>query len=272
MWGIGHRNSQRSDYPFVTSPIFRSMSRTPVKSSSEPDVVAPRDQAILRVQRAAPRPPRRNDEARALVSFSLEPGDAHVLAGETGSGKTALLEMIGLARPPARGGVELFGLDLGQVEPRDRYRLRRRMGFIFQNPRLVEDLSSRDNIALAAEAAGRRPADYASHIEELLAWVGLGRRADMMAGGLDEEGRRRLAVARAVINRPDLLIADEPGLESGMVILKLLADLNEAGTTILMATQDLDLAARSGAQVTLLTHATSARPDPGEPVADSSAP
>ena len=248
------------------------MSRTPVKSSSEPDVAAPRDRAILRVQRAAPRPPRRGGETRTVVSFSLEPGDAHVLAGEAGSGKTALLEMIGLARPPACGGVELFGLDLGRIEPRDRYRLRRRLGFIFQNPRLIEDLSARDNVALAAEAAGRRPADYASHVEELLAWVGLGRKAGQMAGGLDEEGRRRLAVARAVINRPDLLIADEPGLENGMVILKLLADLNQAGTTLLMATQDLDLAARSGAEVTFLTRTTAARPGSGEPVAETRAP
>jgi cell division transport system ATP-binding protein len=248
------------------------MSRTPVKSPDESAAAGPRDPTVLRVQRAAPRPPRRGGEARAVVSFSLQPGDAHILAGDAGSGKTALLEMIGLARPPARGGVELFGIDLARLPQSDRFRLRRRIGFIFQHPRLIEGLSARDNVALAAEAAGRLPADYASQIEELLAWVGLGRRAGMMAGGLDEEGRRRLALARAVINRPDLLIADEPAQEGGLAILGLLADLNEAGTTLLMTTQDLDLAAQSGAEVTLLTHAPATRSDQTGPRGETAAP
>jgi cell division transport system ATP-binding protein len=231
------------------------MSRTAVTALTESETPATADPAVLQLRRASPRPSRRGGDPRAPVSFSLFSGEAHVVAGDPGTGKSALLEMIGLARPPARGGIELFGQDLSRVRPRDRYRLRRRIGFIFQYPRLVEDLSVRDNVALAAAAADREALDYNRQIDEVLAWVGLGRRARLMAGGLAEDDRRRLAVARAVINRPDLLIADEPVGEGGLEILKLLADLNEAGTTLLMAMHDADLAGRSGAGVTLLTHA-----------------
>jgi len=236
------------------------MSRTPVTALTESETPANPDPAVLRVQRASPRPSRRGGEPRAAVSFSLFPGEAHVVAGEPGCGKSALLETIGLARPPARGGIELFGQDLARVRPRERYRLRRRIGFIFQYPRLVEDLSVRDNVALAAAAADRQAGDYTGQIDEVLVWVGLGRRARLMAGGLAEDERRRLGVARAVINRPDLLIADEPVGEGGLEILNLLADLNQAGTTLLMAMHDPDLAARTGAGVTLLSHAPPVQP------------
>lgn len=259
MSGIGHRNSEDTESPFFTSPIFRSMSRTAAEASIATQPSPPGDAAVLRVQRAAPRAGRGAAEARCAVTFALDPGDAHVLAGDPGSGKTAILEMIGLARPPARGGIELFGRDLATVRPRDRHGLRRRIGFIFQHPRLIADLSAWDNVALAAATADREAADYAAQIDEVLAWVGLGRRGAMMAGGLDEEGRRRLGVARAVINRPDLLIADDPAADGGLAILKLLADLNEAGATLLMAMGDVDLAAQTGADITYLTAASQAR-------------
>jgi cell division transport system ATP-binding protein len=144
------------------------------------------------------------------------------------------------------------------VRPRERHRLRRRIGVMFQDLRLVDVMSVWDNVALAARAAGRGRDDYGRQIDELLAWVGLARRAAEPSGGLDEEGRRRVALARAVINRPDLILADEPDGGQGMAILKLLSDLNLAGTAMLIATRDQVLAGRSGAELTLL----SAGPEP----------
>ena len=167
-----------------------------------------------------------------------------------GAGKTAMLETIALARPPDRGAIELFGRNVARVRPAARYVLRRRIGMIFQDLRLIDALSGRDNVALAARAAGRSPDDYEKPLAQVLGWVGLARQADEPVSHLDAEGRGRLAVARAVINAPDLLIADEP---VGEAMLKLLSELNEAGTTILMATRDADLAEQSGAEVTCLT-------------------
>ncbi|HLZ82438.1 MAG TPA: ATP-binding cassette domain-containing protein [Caulobacteraceae bacterium] len=183
------------------------------------------------------------------LSLDLEPGSAHVITAGPGAGKSAMLETIALARPPARGAIELFGRNLAGVRPSARYALRRRIGMIFQDLRLIDALSARDNVALAARAAGRPPEDYEKPLAQVLSWVGLARLADEPASHLDAEGRGRLAVARAVINAPDLLIADEPG---GEAVLKLLSDLNEAGTTMLIATRDTELAEQSGAEVTAL--------------------
>ncbi len=182
-------------------------------------------------------------------------GGAHVLTGETGCGKTAVLEMIGLARAPARGGLHLFGQDVARVPSAARHTLRRRIGMIFQDLKLVDDLSADDNVALAVQAAGRGGRGVATEIAEVMSWVGLGQRRQAMAGALDDDGRRRLALARAVINRPDLVIADEPAGKSGQAILALLADLNQAGTAILLATRDGALAANAGAEVTHMSRA-----------------
>jgi len=190
-------------------------------------------------------------------------GGSHVLTGEAGAGKTAVLEMIALARPPESGGIELFGEDVGAVAPRDRHALRRRIGMIFQDPRLVDTLSAYDNVALAARAVGRRAADYGKQIDEVLSWVGLGRQSATVAGDLGDEARRRLAVARAVINRPDVVIADEPARRGDQAVLRLLADLNQTGTAILLATRDGTLAASAGPDATHLSRETASWPAGG---------
>lgn len=204
---------------------------------------------MLRLQSVAVRQSAGDSEGVA-ISFDVVAGGAHVLTGETGSGKTAILEMIGLARTPARGGLELFGQNVARVPRPARHTLRRRIGMIFQDLRLVDDLSADDNVALAVRAAGRVGQGLATEIAEVLSWVGLGQRRQAMAGALDDDGRRRLALARAVINRPDLVIADEPAGKTSQAILALLADLNQAGTAILLATRDGALAANAGAEVT----------------------
>jgi cell division transport system ATP-binding protein len=223
------------------------MSRIPIKAVNESQTPAAREPDVVRLLGAAFR--RAKGRAGPGLSLDLESGSAHVITAGPGAGKTALLEGIALARPPDKGVVELFGRNVAKVRPAGRYGLRRRIGMIFQDLRLIDALSARDNVILAAKAAGRLPDDYDKPIIEVLTWVGLARRADDPAAELDEEGRGRLAVARAVINGPDLLIADEP---SGEAVLKLLSDLNRAGTTMLIATGDAELAEQSGAEVTAL--------------------
>ena len=222
------------------------MSRKPITfDENEPD--AGHQPSVVRLLGAAVR--REGGKAGPPLSLDLEEGTAHVITAGPGAGKTAMLEAIALAKPPKLGVIELFGRNIAKAPMKSRYRLRRRIGMIFQDLRLVDDLSARDNVALAARAAGRRPDDYDKPLVEVLSWVGLARRADDPASDLDDDDRGRLAVARAVINRPDLLIVDEP---SGESVMKLLSELNRAGTAMLIATRDADLAARSGAEVTAL--------------------
>jgi cell division transport system ATP-binding protein len=224
------------------------MSRKPIIAVNESQTPAAREPDVVRLLGAAVRRAK-GGRAGPPLSLDLETGSAHVITAGPGAGKTALLEAIALARPPDKGAVELFGRNVAKVRPAGRYALRRRIGMIFQDLRLIDALSVRDNVTLAAKAVGRPRDDYDMPIAEVLAWVGLARRAEDPAAELDEEGRGRLAVARAVINRPDLLIADEP---SGEAVLKLLSDLNRAGTTMLIATRDAELAEQSGAEVTAL--------------------
>jgi len=218
------------------------MSRKPAKTLIESETQDAGPPAVMRLHRAVA-----DGGARSPLSLTLEAGASHFLTGDAGSGKTAILEMVALARPPARGGLELFERDAATIRPENRFALRRRIGVVFQDLRLIDDMSAFDNIALAARAAGRDMARYGNEINELLSWVGLGRRLDDLARDFDDEGRRRLAVARAVINRPELILADEPAGAAGLSILKLLSDLNRAGTTVLIATRDRELAEKSGA-------------------------
>ncbi len=125
--------------------------------------------------------------------------------------------------------------------------MRRRIGVIFQTPRLIDDLTAFDNLALAVRAVGERPMDRRADISEALSWVGLRQAQHREAGNFRAQERRRLALARAVINRPDLLLADEP---EDRVVLKLLLDLNGAGAALLVATSDAELARRTGGAIT----------------------
>ena len=187
------------------------------------------------------------------ISFELAAGSFHFLTGASGAGKSSLLKLIYLAERPSRGTIELFGRDVDAVHAMDRPFLRRRIGVVFQEFRLLEHLSAFDNVALPLRIAGAKPESYRADVAELLAWVGLKERMHALPPTLSGGEKQRLAIARAVVNRPDILLADEP---TGNVddahairILKLFVDLNRLGTTVLIASHDEDLVARSGQPV-----------------------
>jgi cell division transport system ATP-binding protein len=187
------------------------------------------------------------------LSFALPPGSFHVLTGEAGCGKTSVLGLIGLAQRPAAGRVEMFGRDTATLGRGELARFRRRVGRVFADDRLIDHLSVFDNAALIPRLAGRPRRDHAPEVAQILAWVGLGRRMDALPASLSAGERRRLAIARAMANRAEIVLADEPtgGLDEDGArrVLRLLAELNTAGTTVVMATRDEDLAAASGAPV-----------------------
>ena len=176
------------------------------------------------------------------VSFELTSGSFTFLTGLSGAGKTTLLKLICLAEPPSRGLITLFGEDLATARRSDLPALRRRIGVVFQDFRLLAHLSAYDNVALPLRLAGKRESQYARDVRELLSWVGLGDRMSARPATLSGGEQQRVAIARAVVARPDLLIADEPtgnvDPEMGAKLIRLFAELNRLGTTVLIATHD----------------------------------
>ena len=187
------------------------------------------------------------------VSFELPRGSFHFLTGASGSGKTTILRLIYLAERASRGRVELFGRDLASLAAKEKPLIRRKIGVVFQEFRLLDHLTCFDNAALPPRLGGAKPASYRADVAELLAWVGLGDRMHYMPAAMSGGEKQRLAIARAVIGRPDILLADEPtgNVDHAMSlrILRLFLELNRLGTTVLIASHDEELVARSGKPV-----------------------
>ena len=184
-------------------------------------------------------------ETLSDVSFTLKSGAFYFLTGASGAGKTSLLKLLYLAQRPSRGVVRLFGEDAG-VLPRARLPgFRRRIGVVFQDFRLVPHLSAYDNIALPLRVAGVPENDVEAPVREMLAWVGLNERSRAKPATLSGGEQQRIAIARAVIGRPEILVADEPtgNVDPAMAerLLHLFESLNRLGTTVVVATHDFHL-------------------------------
>jgi cell division transport system ATP-binding protein len=185
------------------------------------------------------------------ISLSLDRGGFCLLTGASGAGKTTLLKIISLAERPDRGRLILFGRDAGRLDRMARAALRRRIGIVFQDARIVEDWSVSDNVALPLRLAGTAEHEIAGNLRELLAWLGLETRSNAPGLTLSGSERQRVAIARAIIGRPDLLIADEPtgnvDAETANLLARIFQSMNRLGTTVLIATRDLALAPHFGA-------------------------
>jgi cell division transport system ATP-binding protein len=176
------------------------------------------------------------------VSFTLEPGSFSFLTGPSGAGKSTLLKLMFLAERPTRGLISLFGDELAKLKRTDLPALRRRIGVVFQEFRLLNHLTAFENVALPLLIAGRRTAEYRRDVEELLSWVGLGGRLHDKPPTLSGGEQQRVAIARAVVAKPDLLLADEPtgnvDPDIGERLIRLFVELNRFGTTVMIATHD----------------------------------
>lgn len=179
------------------------------------------------------------------VTFSIAPNSFQFLSGPSGAGKTTLLRLILMSIKPTRGVMTLFGEEVSRIDKDRLTNLRRRMGVVFQDFRLLDHLTLYENVALPLRVQELDESSYRAEVMELLAWVGLGHRMHVMPSVLSGGEKQRAAIARALITRPDLLLADEPtgNVDPSLArrLLRLFIELHRLGTSVLIATHDLGL-------------------------------
>jgi cell division transport system ATP-binding protein len=179
------------------------------------------------------------------LSFRIDARSFQFLTGPSGAGKTSLLRMLFLALRPTRGLITMFDQDTASLSKDSRATMRRRIGLVFQDFRLLDHMSTYENVALPLRVLGKEESEYRSEVVELLHWVGLGDRIGAMPPILSGGEKQRAAIARAVISRPQLLLADEPtgnvDPNLGQRLLRLFIELNKSGTSVVIATHDIAL-------------------------------
>jgi cell division transport system ATP-binding protein len=179
------------------------------------------------------------------LSFSVDAQSFQFLSGPSGAGKTTLLRLMLLSLKPTRGLIKIFGRDAATLDKDAITALRRRIGVVFQDFRLLDHLTTYENVALPLRVQGRSESSYRAEVVELLKWVGLGERMNALPPVLSGGEKQRAAIARALIVRPELLLADEPtgNVDPALArrLLRLFIELHKSGTAVVIATHDLAL-------------------------------
>ena len=184
------------------------------------------------------------DDSIALdtVSFGVEPKEFVTIVGHSGAGKTTLMKMLIAEDRPTSGAIFFESSNIGKLSKKDMSKLRRRIGTVFQDYRLIDNKTVYENIAFAMEASGRTDSEVASDVPHVLELVNLGHKIWNFPRELSGGERQRAAIARAIVNQPDIIIADEPtgNLDPANTfeIIRILQKINELGTTVLLTTHN----------------------------------
>lgn len=179
------------------------------------------------------------------LTFEIPNNSFQFLTGPSGAGKTSLLKLLFLSLKPSRGLIRIFDQDAATLPKDDLLKLRRRIGIVFQEFRLLDHLTTFENVALPLRVGGQEEVKYRADVKELLEWVGLGDKLNVLPPILSGGEKQRAAIARALISQPQILLADEP---TGNVdpplakrLLRLFQELHRSGTSVVIATHDINL-------------------------------
>jgi cell division transport system ATP-binding protein len=215
--------------------------------------------------------------ALSQVTFQVKKGEFVFLTGPSGAGKSTIMKLIYMADRPTSGDVWVIGVNSRTAKARDIPKVRRKLGVVFQDFRLLEDRSAEANVAFALEVTGAPKAIIGPKVSRVLAQVGLAAKATSFPAELSGGEQQRVAIARALVNDPTVLLADEPtgNLDDRATrgVFQLLRDINASGTAVIMATHDLDLVRRADFRTIELNHGrivydsaeTPREPEPQQP-------
>ena len=203
----------------------------------------------------------RDEYALENLSVKIPKGDFFFITGHSGAGKTTFLKLITREERPTKGAIIVGGRNISIVPERQIYELRRNIGIIFQDFRLLEDRTVFDNVALALKIRGVPPRQIRKEVTEVLRWVGLPQKIGSLTRRLSGGEQQRVAIARAIVTNPSILLADEPtgnlDQEISLEIMEMFRRLNSRGTTILVASHNQMLLERYARNVLYLKKGTS---------------
>jgi cell division transport system ATP-binding protein len=208
---------------------------------------------MIRFHKVTKQYPSGSGVALSDITFHVGRGEFVFLTGHSGAGKSTVLKMMYADERPTSGDVRVSGFAIPQLGRDEVPRLRRRLGVVFQDFRLLEDRTAAENVAFALEVTGARHDVIPSRVARVLDQVGLAMKSEAFPRELSGGEQQRVAIARALVNDPPVLLADEPtgNLDERATrgVFQLLRDINEAGTVVVMATHDLDLVRHSGQRI-----------------------